>query len=169
MTDKLNSKQITIALSSCHSSPVRLRSNYICATNISWGLFSWGEADYVAITKSRHLVEVEIKVSYADFIKDREKKKFVGVHHRSRKEMIRRFYYAAPQKLAERILAETDPDVGVIAISITESFAYRVKVLREAKANTDAAKVTDDFTMNLARLQTFRWFRLLEKIEQKMS
>lgn len=153
-------KQIFKALAYSYNSPVRLRSNCICGTNISWGLFSWGEVDFIALSKSFYYTEVEIKVSYSDFVKDKEKKKFTTNKHKKREQQIRYFYYAAPDELAKRILEETEQDVGVLSIIKTPK-NIALKILRKSKINSKAKKVTEQEAFKLARLQTFRWFKTL--------
>ena len=166
--NKINTKQIIKAISSNSMSPVKLRSNFICATNISWGLFKWGEVDYLALSKSFYYTEVEIKISYQDFLKDKEKKKFLNPRHaKDRQNKIRYFYYAAPMELANKILQELeDESIGIIGIEITKTSSYKIKILRKAKANSKAKKVSQEEALNLARLQTFRWFKQFNNTEQ---
>lgn len=153
-------KQILKVLAYDYNSPVRLRSNYICGTNISWGLFSWGEVDYIALSKSFYYTEVEIKLAYNDFVKDSDKKKFTTKKCDKREKQIRYFYYAAPEELAKRILTEAPEDIGVLSIISTPKNLI-LKVLRKAKINSKAKKVKEQEAFKLARLQTFRWFKTL--------
>lgn len=153
----MKSKQIQAALSGPNS-PFRMRVNTVCATNISWGLFSWGEADYVVVTKARFLVEIEIKVSPTDFKRDILKKKWKSG---DREKMVRRFYYAVPLEMVDKIREFLPEDAGLITVEQTKSYGYRVKVVKESEVNRNAREMTDKEIYNLARLQCFRWFNTL--------
>ena len=63
--------------------------------------------DILAVTKSRHLIEVEVKRTIADFRANAEKR-FPDVAIRSQ------FYFAVPPDLADRIAAELPDGAGLI-------------------------------------------------------
>ena len=58
--------------------------------NLSWGLLQY-EADFVVVSKSGYLTEVEIKRSYSDFLADFKKK------HSHDAEQVYYFYYCVPR------------------------------------------------------------------------
>ena len=73
-----------------------LRRN-IVVPNVSWGLLEY-EADFVSLSKSGYLTEVEIKRSWEDFRKDFQKK------HMHDDPRIAYFYYCVPRSIAYRVL-----------------------------------------------------------------
>lgn len=79
-----------------HSDMFNLRRN-IVVPNVSWGLLEY-EADFVSLSKSGYLTEVEIKRSWEDFRKDFTKK------HLHDDPRISYFYYCVPKSIAYRVL-----------------------------------------------------------------
>ncbi len=73
-----------------------LRRN-IVVPNVSWGLLNY-EADFVSLSKSGYLTEVEIKRSWQDFKKDFEKK-----HHHD-DPRVSYFYYCVPKSIKEKVM-----------------------------------------------------------------
>lgn len=145
----------------CNStSPVSVNKGTFSAPNISWGFFRWGEVDYLQISKSMYLTEVEIKVSYTDFKKDRSKTKFKNPRYFALwQKQIHNFYYAAPSSLAEQILPEIDPNYGVISAGFNCFGTPELKVLRKSKKNDKAQPITTDDLIKLSRLLSFRLFK----------
>ena len=82
---------------------------------IAWerGFGGYRTPDVLAVGKNRMLHEVEIKVSWPDYLKDFEKR------HRSYSPHY--LYYAAPPRLAERIAAHPAHPVGVGVLTLIES------------------------------------------------
>ena len=64
--------------------------------NISYGLLSY-EADFVAMSKTGYLTEVEIKRSFSDFKADFKKK------HLHDDQLIYSFYYCVPESILEKV------------------------------------------------------------------
>lgn len=65
--------------------------------NLSWGLLNH-EADFVSITKTGYLTEVEIKRSWSDFLADFKKE----IKHED--ERVSRFYYCVPISIKDKVI-----------------------------------------------------------------
>ena len=118
------------------------------------------EADFITITKSDYLIEVEIKISISDFRADFKKK-----HYHDCPE-VNALYYALPKELYEKHKEEVNEScdkvgAGIILIAETElpnghsyeyfaGFAKKPK-LRKAKPLTVYQK------LKFARLGCLRW------------
>ena len=150
-------KDIQKAVTVGYNSPFNLKANYCVVSNVSWGLFTWGEADLIALRKSGYLIEGEIKISKQDFLKDKDKKKFNNCLVRWEKD-IKEFYYIVPEELSDFAMANTS--YGVIATSIT-NYGYSVKVLRGAIVSKNAVKLPEKQQVNLLRLGCFRFWKEL--------
>ena len=72
-----------------------------------------GIPDVLIVTDDLKLIEVEVKVSYADFKNDAKKYKWEWRERHNRKHQ---FYYAAPEELAKRIKMEVLPEFGVLSV-----------------------------------------------------
>ena len=154
----MNSKEIQNALVLYKKRPIALRKGLLAIPNVSWGFFNWGEADLIFISRSMYIFEVEIKTRYSDFLAEAKKKKFLPRFKKDRDKNIRRFFYAAPQELAEQILKETEEHIGVLSVTKTKR-GLVVTLLRKSKENRLAKKVTAKDLLKLVRLQSFRFFK----------
>lgn len=135
-----------------HSSPFHARRHIVVVPNVSWGLFPW-EADLIVARKSRYLVEIETKISMADWKADFAKGKF-GL--REFADMVREFWYCAPERLAARWTELPLPEfAGVIAITEDD----KIKILRPAKTRKTARKLTDKEILQIARLGAIKAWR----------
>lgn len=79
-----------------HIDQFNLRRN-IVVPNVSWGLLEY-EADFVSLSKSGYLTEVEIKRSWEDFKKDFTK------DHRHDDPRVSYFYYCVPKSISYRVM-----------------------------------------------------------------
>lgn len=146
----LTAKQVAMAV--VHSRSIfNLRTNDCVVANVSWGLFSWGEADLIALTKSGYLIEGEIKLTKSDFLADKDKKKWKEGSEWPKD--IKRFFYIVPDYLADFALENTDH--GVISVSISETGTYSSKVKRDSKYNK-GRKFFIEEKMQLMRLGAMR-------------
>lgn len=66
--------------------------------NLSWGLLDY-EADFVVLSKSGYLTEVEIKRSWEDFKADFNKK------HKHDADQVYYFYYCVPEKIYDKVIS----------------------------------------------------------------
>lgn len=96
---------------------------------------SFDNPDVLAVTNSRFLIEVEVKVSLSDFRHDASKRKwqkpFAG------RLCARQFYYAVPPEMVDKVQADwPHPDRGLLTLGhkITYGHLKEVIVMRPAKA-----------------------------------
>lgn len=147
---KVSAKSLAyIAVNRGHS-PFYLRINQAVVANVSWGLFVWGEADIVAVSKSGYLIEGEIKISKADLLKDKHKKKFTERYYDRWKKDIKSFYYIVPTELVEEAL-KTNLTAGVIEVD-----GDNLKVHRRSEISKQAVKLSEKNLFNLMRLGCMR-------------
>jgi len=147
----MNSKEIAFLLVQ-RNTPFNLRKNLCCVENVSWGFdFDW-EIDLLCLSKSKHLTEIEIKITMQDWKQDALKSK-----HKNRNGWgrLRNFYYALPMALALRYEEVwTREGSGIIGID-----GQKCVILRKATANGKARKATDKEVMKLMRLGCMRAFK----------
>jgi len=158
MPDKLKTLDIEIAIMQHYG----VRQNII-VPNISWGVdFPIHELDLCILPKSSYAIEVEIKVSKPDLLKDKEKK------HGHKSDFIKKLYFAVPKKLEEIALKEIPERAGLFVVSNTER-GYFTQVSREAIHNKSAIKWTIEQRQKLSELGTMRILGLKEKLAKGRS
>ena len=118
------------------------------------------EADFITITKSDYLIEVEIKISISDFRADFKKK-----HYHDCPE-VNALYYALPKELYEKHKEEINEScdkVGAGIILIGEdkygsgdSYRYFAGIAKKPKLRK-AKPLTVWQMLNFARLGCLRW------------
>lgn len=160
----MNAKEITEILVKLPSSPFFFRKQYAALPNVSWALLPW-EADLLICSQAGYLTEVEIKVVFSDWKKDIEKNKWrtelMSNNFRRGRELIKRFFYAAPMDLARRHVEIEFPDhAGVLGVDDTGSDfwwnRYRVKQLRKPVINCGARAIDDKERWRMGRLATIK-------------
>lgn len=117
--------------------------------NLSWGLLAY-EADFVIISKTGYMTEVEIKRSLADFKADFHKS------HTHDAEQVYYFYYCVPEKIYDkaieflhhRKLGDYNTDYPAV-LYYTETGKHRKLFIEEI--------------LQVARLGQLRYWNLLEK------
>jgi len=151
----MNAKEVELAVVNYFNA----RQNLI-VPNVSWGFSGlYYEADLVILRKSGYAVEVEIKISRADLIKDKNKK------HTHDFNKFKELYFAIPQKLLKDI--EHIPEkAGILVcekIEYENKFYYRAKLHRRASTSkAEPLQFKDRY--GLARLGTMRIWKLKRKI-----
>lgn len=151
----MNAKEVELAVVNYFNA----RQNLI-VPNVSWGFMGLHyEADLVVLRKSGYAIEIEIKVSRADLIKDKEKK------HTHDCKKFKELYFAIPKKLLKDI--EHIPEkAGILVcekIEYENKFYYRAKLERRAVSNgAERLELKDKY--ELARLGTLRIWNLKRKI-----
>ena len=118
------------------------------------------EADFIMITKSDYLIEVEIKISISDFRADFKKK-----HYHDCPE-VNALYYALPKELYEKHKEEVNEScdkvgAGIILISKRNfpngrSYEYFAGFVKKPKLRK-AKPLTVRQMLNFARLGCLRW------------
>ncbi len=118
------------------------------------------EADFITITKSDYLIEVEIKISISDFRADFKKK-----HYHDCPE-VNALYYALPKELYEKHNAEIEEScdkvgAGIILIDekvLPNRYSYRHidRIAKKPKLRK-VKPLTVWQMLNFARLGSLRW------------
>ena len=135
------------------------RQNLI-VPNISWGM-NIHECDLLIIRKSGYGIEVEIKVSKADLIKDIKK----SHHHHDKLGRISEFYFAIPDYLQNCI--EFIPDhAGIIIVNKTE-YGTSCRKFRDPKPNLTRRKFTDQEISKIGHLGSMRIWNLKRALIDK--
>jgi len=115
-----------------------------------------GRADFVIISKSGYLTEIEIKVTAADWKKDSKKIKWIS----ALRPHVARFFYCVPDFLVEKAPANLDDDVGILAVgSRRRPRGDWVSVRREAKRLKGAKKVSEETIRAIYKASYFRFWR----------
>lgn len=135
-------------------SPFNIRANCVVCTNVSWGMFGWGEADLIALTKSGYLIEGEVKLTKEDFLRDKHKKKFNSLSDSWKKD-IKKLYYIVPDYLLTFALENTIH--SVISVD-TQCNGFRVKVENRGGCNI-SRKLFIEEKLKLARLASMRYWK----------
>ncbi len=145
MDTKLSIQQIHVAL---RNSGIWNKRSDIMIPNLSWGLLEY-EADFVVVSKSGYMTEVEIKRSWEDFKADFKKK------HKHDAEQVYYFYYCVPEsiyvKVTEFLLNEYKSNVecpAVIVIQKTEEYNVQDLAMPINEENTE-----NYFSKKYCRLQ----------------
>lgn len=171
----LTSREITNALArTCFS--VRRQ---IIVPNVGEGLGIW-EADLAVLYPSLWLEEVEIKISCSDFRKEfktkaaKHRQLVRGVPdfawNKARRDFdedfskplahkTRRFWFAMPIELAQRLLPEVPAYCGLLGVGAT-SWGHTVHVLQQAPTLKMARKLTEEERGKLLRLGYLRYWDL---------
>jgi hypothetical protein len=112
--------------------------------------YGMGNPDVLGLTLGRHLVEIEIKRSVADFNADRWKRhRESGVKEPERRA--RQLYYLVPDAICKSV-EHTCPDYAGL-MSVGNSF-YSLTVKKTAPVNREAKKLDARECVKLARLMT---------------
>lgn len=88
-----------------------------------------GIADLLFITKAGYVTEIEIKCTMSDWNADADKSKW-----KRERPHVSRFFYAVPEKLADRIPEWVPQEVGIISLLECRKRGFPlVRMIREAK------------------------------------
>lgn len=130
------------------------RQNLI-VPNVSWGL-GLHECDLLICSKSGYCTEVEIKVSRADLIKDKEKS------HGHKSNKIKYLYFAIPEALDKPEIIEHVPEhAGILVVYWWERGGYyKVKETRVPVKNAGCRALTSDEQYKMADLGAMRIWAL---------
>ena len=166
MDTKLTIQQIHLAL---RNSGLWNKRTDIMIPNLSWGLLPY-EADFVVVSKSGYLTEVEIKRSWEDFKADFKK----GHNHDA--EQVYYFYYCVPESILDRVksyLEERYPDKFRRPAVLYYDESGGIHVLRfgtvyaaSLSPHVKHRKLFLEEILTVARLGQLRYWSLLEKTEE---
>lgn len=126
------------------------------------------ECDVLAVTQNLRVIDVEIKISRADFKRDAAKDKWWQRHswrrgqaepeptHRPWPRRVWKHYIVMPKDIWADDLLEfaPSPASGILLMHAPRSFAYDVK--RAAKPNRDADTLKPEHVIEIARLANLR-------------
>jgi hypothetical protein len=157
----LTIKQIEYAL---YDSSLFDKNRCISVPNISYGLLSY-EADFVSMSKSGYLTEVEIKRSFSDFKADFKKR------HMHNDILITYFYYCIPIKILDKVKAFLEEKFTTRtarpALITYDETGYIEKVPNfgspVAFKNMYARKLFMEEQVKFSRLGCFRYWSMQEK------
>ena len=133
------------------------RSVSMVIPNVYWA-FGHYEKDLVVITKAGYAWEVEIKVSRADLIKDKDKR------HKHNDNKIKFLYFAIPKELESHI--EHIPEgAGIITVSQEDKSKWwrGCEIIREPLKRNDY-KLSTEEQLSIARLSTHRMWVMKKKM-----
>jgi hypothetical protein len=138
----------------------------LCVPNCRW---TGHECDLLIIHKSLRIIDVEIKIDRADLKVDAFKDKWLhgqyssGVRPRRDWPMrVWRHYYVVPANVWTPDLLGTlgSSYSGIVTIKEQESGMYVNHVVRRARSNPHAAKLTSEQVIDIARLAGLRLWRV---------
>ena len=147
----MDSTQIEIAL----ARHFNYRTNII-VPNVWWGLGLAYECDLVIVSKRGWATEIEIKTSKQDIKADFKKASYA---HKS--NLMKRFYYAVPEKLSKYELLPVD--CGLISVNND----LECKLLRPPRINKNARKLRQDEIEKVLHLGCMRIWSLKDVINRK--
>lgn len=117
-----------------------------------------GVPDVIGITKSRFIIEIEIKRSVADFRND-AKKPHIANRGTDRVDMIgsdytlrnspKHFYYMMPRRIADKVIDEIPPWAGLMCEQENQLTAM---VLKKAPANSHSKRLSLEECIRAVRL-----------------
>ena len=114
------------------------------------------ECDLLVLTGSKYGVQIEIKVTKADLMKDRDKKHDHNIDH----PLIKTFYYALPYYLEEVALQEIPEYAGLLIVNENGTVYEKKKPINDK----NAIKWSDEIILKLGRLAVMRIYNLKKNI-----
>ena len=164
MDTKLTIQQIHLAL---RDSGLWNKRTDIMIPNLSWGLLPY-EADFVVLSKSGYLTEVEIKRSWEDFKADFKKK------HDHNAEQVYYFYYCVPDSIVAKVkefliekyhgkcpaILSYNEEGGLCVVS-----GFGTRYAACLSTNVKRRKLFLEEQLTVARLGQLRYWSLLEKTQ----
>lgn len=153
MDTTLSINEIILALRNCG---LWNKRSDIMIPNLSWGLLPY-EADFVVISKSGYLTEVEIKRSWSDFLADFKKK------HKHDAEQVYYFYYCVPEKITEQVVEYLrQKELPLAVLSYNDSGVVKSIGYGYSSLNGKHRKLFIEEQLTIARLGQLRFWNLLE-------
>ncbi|MAB38928.1 MAG: hypothetical protein CL528_00470 [Aequorivita sp.] len=146
----------------------------IIVPGVHWGIARWTnngpgalhECDVLVLSKAGYATEVEIKISKADLIKDKDK------IHGHENDLIKHLFFCVPEKLEEAALHHIPERAGLLVAVKEERVRgtwIGLKIVRAAATNPKALKWTEKERMQLMRLGCLRIVGLKRKLAKNIS
>lgn len=176
---KWSEKKIATAL----ARQVFERKHLVLVPNCSW---PGSECDLLVVTRDLRIIDVEVKISRADFKADAAKDKwfhswdwridgpFKSYEERNERRRSRQWphkvwkhYYAMPKEIWKPDMVEFLPskNCGVILLSDIRSDRLLASVERRATPCRDAERLSASDAVDIARLASLRMWDAFEKLE----
>lgn len=175
----LTLEQIEDILVGTPDSPYYIRQN-IVIPNVSWGFLNH-EADLLILNKTKHLIEIEIKRTWADFMADFKK------DHTHNDKKLSYLYYAVPESIGKRVFdwlyvgdydakwyfsrskvleyTEHNPNKCGLIVYNNDDFRRKCCLTVPARSMSDY-KVTTEEELSLLRLGNMRVWKLKKKLAE---
>ena len=144
----------------------------LIAFEASCGLHSYnhgGQADVLAVTQDRRLLEAEVKTSMTDFRRDKRKTKHRSFLENDARWPTHHFYFAVPKGIAKDIAYLCDqlyPYAGVFGIEGEGIYAYHVFSYRSPKP-LNGERLSLLRLTRMAREQSATLCRLQQKLAER--
>lgn len=125
-------------------------------------LADW-ESDFLCVSKAGYVTEVEVKVSWGDWMQDQTKDKWKPTPHNTKQWLkFKNFCYAVPHPMYEkRGIPEWVPEtVGIITVEAREFKTTKVREIRKPTAIPGALALDQQ---GLVRLYRSHYFRSTQK------
>jgi len=127
---------------------------YVVIPNLSWGFLNH-EADLIALSTSKILHEIEIKVSVADMKAELKKKHIHG------DQRVSALWYAVQSEIAEQVKPMLPDRAGLVAVSVRYSSdwgrnVFVTKILKRPRLKNPTYKISAKEEYQLLRLGVMR-------------
>ena len=130
---------------------------HLIVPNVSWGLFWRQEVDLLMLTGSNYAIEIEIKISKGDLLKDVQK------YHQHKNDKISRTYFALPTSLIP-LMNAVPMHCGILEVE-EKAYYGRYRIIEHRKPDVrHEYKFTEQERYKLARLGALRIWALKRKI-----
>ena len=137
------------------------RWNYrrnLIVPNVSWGLGFRYELDLLIVTPSKWATEIEIKVSLSDLKADKK------TRHDHTSSKVKYLYFAVPVNLGDIALELIPERAGLVIVEPLADRNPRSAIVRPAKINKQARKLTEKEVKKLLELAAMRIWSLKEHL-----
>jgi hypothetical protein len=134
------------------------------------------ECDLLIVTGNRYLIDVEIKISRADFNRDAKKEKWFryptalgdGKTRVQFPEKIWKHYFAMPAEIwnDEMMFKMPSTRSGILLLHRNADGRIRATVRERASINPDAEKLQPEQCLNIARLANMRMWNAYETLRR---
>lgn len=139
--------------------------NRLIVPNVKWGMGFPFECDLLYLTDSNYAHEIEIKASKSDILRDKQKNRHTYEPYMLQTPIIRTKTFAIPIEM-EACIQYIPSECGVLMVTNTfRTDGNRfVSVVRKAKVNNRARKLTDEERQNMYRLMAMRVWAMKKKM-----